>query len=497
MNKKIFILFSLLLVFFVSCQSNTEKTLTYNLVSEPTTIDPHNFNELVSVQLMNNIYEGLLRIDEKGNYVPALAKSYTENGTKLTFTLKDNLKWSDGSKLTIDDIIFGFKRALDKNTASHFAEYLFPIKNAKKFNAGLISEKELGIQNVDGKLVITLEKPTPYFKDILTLPISFPVKKGITQDIGDYTKALYNGPYIIQKMDNSSIILKENKYYWNKKETKFKNVKLLFISDFGVLENLIKNSEVDLARVEPYDLNSKRKNNELLSYTNGRIWYLDFNLDNPILKNMKYRIAIRNSIDRQKYVDIIKEDGSKVAKSVISDILGNYRKEFPDNNYFKDNIKSNILAGKKLRLLTGNSSVEVKEANFIQEELRTKLKLDVVVTTVSFKDRLALTRSKDFDMVLNTYSPKFNDPISVLNRWYNKKLNNWSQAKYDALIDEINEEQDTQKRYLLMNKAEKLLIDEAIIAPLYYSTENWYIRKGLSNIVIHPITNTMDLFRIK
>ncbi|MDK9580364.1 ABC transporter substrate-binding protein [Sneathia sanguinegens] len=240
MNKKIFILFSLLLVFFVSCQSNTEKTLTYNLVSEPTTIDPHNFNELVSVQLMNNIYEGLLRIDEKGNYVPALAKSYTENGTKLTFTLKDNLKWSDGSKLTIDDIIFGFKRALDKNTASRFAEYLFPIKNAKKFNAGLISEKELGIQNVDGKLVITLEKPTPYFKDILTLPISFPVKKGITQDIGDYTKALYNGPYIIQKMDNSSIILKENKYYWNKKETKFKNVKLLFISDFGVLENFNK-----------------------------------------------------------------------------------------------------------------------------------------------------------------------------------------------------------------------------------------------------------------
>ena len=263
------------------------------------------------------------------------------------------------------------------------------------------------------------------------------------------------------------------------------------------MENLIKNSEVDLARVEPYDLNSKRKNNELLSYTNGRIWYLDFNLDNPILKNMKYRIAIRNSIDRQKYVDIIKEDGSKVAKSVISNILGNYRKEFPDNNYFKDNIKSNILAGKKLRLLTGNSSVEVKEANFIQEELRTKLKLNVVVTTVSFKDRLALTRSKDFDMVLNTYSPKFNDPISILNRWYDKKLNNWSQAKYDALIDKINEEQDTQKRYLLMNKAEKLLIDEAIIAPLYYSSENWYIRKGLSNIVIHPITNTMDLFRIK
>lgn len=143
-------------------------------------------------------------------------------------------------------------------------------------------------------------------------------------------------------------------------------------------------------------------------------------------------------------------------------------------------------------MLTGNTSIEVKEANFIQEELRTKLGLNVEVTTVSFKDRLALTRQKNFDIVLNTYSPKVNDPISVLNRWYNK-----GNEVYDNMLDTANSEQNTTKRLELLAKAEKYLIDEAIIAPLYYSTENWYVKKTLKNVVVHPITNTMDLFRLK
>ncbi|MDK9581334.1 ABC transporter substrate-binding protein [Sneathia vaginalis] len=174
MIKKLLIL--LLFCFTFSC-GNTNTTLTYNMVSEPTTIDPHHFNELVSVQLMNNIYEGLLRLNDKNEYEPCLASSYTKNGNTLTFTIRKNLKWSDGSPLTIDDILFGFKRALNPKTASRFAELLYPIKNAKEYNEGKVSEDELGVKNVNGKLVITLTKPTVYFEDILTLPISFPVKK--------------------------------------------------------------------------------------------------------------------------------------------------------------------------------------------------------------------------------------------------------------------------------------------------------------------------------
>lgn len=488
MIKKLLIF--LLLCINLACFNNN--TLTYNLVAEPLTIDPHHFNELVSTQVMNNIYEGLLRLDENQKYAPALAKSYKKEGNKLIFTLRDNIKWSDGSNITVDDMVFSFKRALNPKTAARFAELLYPIKNAKAINEGKLDINQLGVENINGKLVITLEKPTLYFKDILTLPISFPVKNGTNDDIVDFKKANFSGPYVIKSMDSSTIILEKNKYYWNKKNIHYDKIKLIMISDFSVVENLIKNKELDISRVEPYDLNSKKNNKELISYQNGRIWYLDFNKNNQILKDKFNRIAIRDGIDRKTYVESIKEDGSVVAKSVVSNVLFNFRNKFPDTNYFKDNIKSEILKGKTLRLLTGNTSIEVKEANFIQEQLRKNLGLNINVTTVSFKDRLALTRQGDFDIVLNTYSPKINDPISVLNRWYHK-----GNTIYDEMIDIANNEKDFEKRLYSLSQAEKYLIDEAIIAPLYYSVENWYVRENIQNVIVHPITNTLDLFRLK
>lgn len=255
MIKKLLIF--LLLFINIAC-FKTNETLTYNLVSEPSTIDPHHFNELVSTQVMNNVYEGLLRLDENQRYVPALAKSYKQEGNKLIFELRDNLKWSDGSDLTIDDIIFSFRRALDPKTAARFADLLYPIKNAKEINEGKLDKSKLGVENINGKLVITLDKPTVYFKDILTLPISFPVKNGTNDDISDPKHAFFSGPYVIKSMDNSSIVLEKNKYYWNKKNVAYEKVKLIIVSDFSVVENLIKNGELDVSRVEPYNLKEKK-----------------------------------------------------------------------------------------------------------------------------------------------------------------------------------------------------------------------------------------------
>ncbi|WP_067143211.1 peptide ABC transporter substrate-binding protein [Oceanivirga salmonicida] len=490
-------------IFYTNLKNKMNKNneiVTYNIYSKPNTIDPHQFRDMLAVQLMNTVYEGLLRQDENQNFIPALAKSFEEKSNILTFEIREDAKYSDGTKVTIDDIINGFRRALNPKTAARYSEMLFPIKNAKKYNKGEATNDELGVQNVNGKLVITLEKPTPYFKYVLTLPISFPVKEKFVDDIEDYTKALYNGPYIISSMNDDEIILTKNKYYWDNKNVQLNKVKFVALSDSFVIENLIKNEELDITSVDPIDIETKKKNNELFSYSNGRIWYLEFNLANEILNDKENRHIISESINRKKYIKDIREDDSIIAKSVISDLLGDYRKLHPDDTYLKDDIKSDKLKGKKIRLLTGNSTSEVKEANFLQEELRIKLGLEVEVLTVTFKDRLALTRSGDFDIVLNTYSPKHDDPLTILHRWYrpNKpSYNAWRKEEYINLIDKIENETDTKKRYEYINKAERILVDDAIIAPLFYSVENWFIRKNLKNIIVHPISNTMDIHKIK
>lgn len=486
----------LIFLTFLSCSKEEQKEIIYNISASPTTIDPHLYRDALSVQLLTNVYSGLLR---NGNELD-LAESIEEEGNKLIITLKDNIKWSDGTDITVEDFIYSFRRVLNPKTASRYAELLYPIKNAKSFNESKLSEEELGVYEDNNKLVIELEQKVPYFKYILSQPISFPVKKGQIEDIADYTKAVYSGAYKIDFMNSDEIKLVKNDNYWNANSVSIPLIKFIAINDFSVVENLIKNNELDLSRVESIDLETKKKNNELLQYSNGRVWYLDFNLQNEILNKLENRIAIRDAIDRVKYVEDIKNDGSIVSKSVISEIITDYRKLFPDDNYFEDNKYSDVLKGKSLRLLASNSSPEIKEAHFIQEELRVKLGLKVDVTIVSYKDRLALTRANDYDIVLNTYSPKFDDPVTMLERWYKPEKDGygaWRKKEYESLVEESYNIEDKQKRYEIMNEAEKILIDDAVISPLYYSAENWFVRKGIKGIEINRIANTMDMSKLK
>ena len=162
---------------------------------------------------------------------------------------------------------------------------LFSIKNAEKYYEGKVSEKELGVKALDDKtLEIELEKPVPYFKYILTLPIAVPLKEKFYKEKGDKFAVkpdgfLFNGPYKITELKEDEIILEKNENYWNSKNIKIPKIKYIVSSDFKAVDNLIKNKEIDMSRVENYNLQQYRKEKTLDTFINGRIWYLDFNLD--------------------------------------------------------------------------------------------------------------------------------------------------------------------------------------------------------------------------
>ena len=266
-----------------------------------------------------------------------------------------------------------------------------------------------------------------------------------------------------------------------------------------------------MSRVENYNLDNYRKKGNLDTFLNGRVWYLDFNLNNRFLQNRKLRQAISYVIDREKYVGEIKKDGSVPAKSVISSIIsgyrGKYRKNYPDTDNFKNNdiengkrlyaeaLKELGVTSLKLRLLSGNSDPEKLEIQFLQEELKTKLGLETEITVVPFKERLNRTRAGDYDIVLNTWSPKFDDPLSYLERWKREDGKNediWSKAKYNNLVNEIFKMPSSAERDKRVNEAEMILVDEAVIAPLYFSVENHYRNSKVRNILRRSITGITD-----
>lgn len=494
-------------------KNNEDVKIVYNLGSEYNTLDPHLFSEMIAAQVDSSIYEGLLIIDRNGEYSGGVAESYIETDTKLIFKLREDVKWSDGSQITAYDFVYGFKRALNPETAAQFADMLYPIKNAELVNSGELPLDKLGVRALNDKeLEIELEYPTAYFKYILTLPISFPLKEdffvlhkdNFAVEIDGF---LFNGPYKIIKMEENEIQLIKNEYYWNAKNIQIEEIVYKIVTNFSTVDTLIKNGELTMSRVEPYNIDLYRNNGNLESFLNGRVWYLEFNIsDNQYLQNKKLRQSISMAIDREKYVDEIKRDGSKIAKSVISEIIkgGKYRDKYNDTEYIEENIEKARLLYEEalselgvesltLRLLSGNSDPEVLEIQFIQEELRSKLGLETIVEIVPFKERLVKTRSGDYDITLNTWSPKYYDAMSYLERWQNKENSEyWSKNKYNDLLRKIVKLPDSDSRDELINQAELILIEDLPIVPLYYSIENHYKDNRIQNVLRYPVTGIAD-----
>ena len=168
MKKNIFFTLIIFVFLLTGCSRNSKnnkETVVFNLGSDYNTLDPHLFTEMIAVQVDSSIYEGLLRLDEKGNYTGGVAKSFKESGNKLIFKLRDNAKWSNGQKIVANDFVFAFKRVLNPKVAAQFSEMLFPIKNGEKYYNGKVGADALGVKAIDDEtLEIELEHPTAYFK---------------------------------------------------------------------------------------------------------------------------------------------------------------------------------------------------------------------------------------------------------------------------------------------------------------------------------------------
>ena len=151
-----------LMLFMCGCSDDggkSELIIKYNIESEPITLDPQIANDSSSRLVILNIFEGLMRLDEKDRVILGAAKSYEANKdyTHFIFTLCDDLKWNDGTELTAEDFRYGIVRALSPETGSETVENLYCIKNAENFHKGKAKKSELGISVDENKIIFDLE----------------------------------------------------------------------------------------------------------------------------------------------------------------------------------------------------------------------------------------------------------------------------------------------------------------------------------------------------
>src|SRR6218665_1011947 len=169
-----------------------EAVLHRGNAGEPQTLDQAHTSINIEEFILKDLYEGLTIYDAAGKIVPGAAESWTvsDDGTIYTFKLRENAKWSDGSPVTAEDFVFSFTRVEDPKTAAGYANILYPIKNAEKVNKGELGLDQLGVKAVDAKTVeITLERPTPFFLELLAHQTALPVSKASVEKNGaDFVK---------------------------------------------------------------------------------------------------------------------------------------------------------------------------------------------------------------------------------------------------------------------------------------------------------------------
>ena len=191
--------------------------------------------------------EGLVRLDDKGVAQPGVAEKWdvSKDGLTYTFTLRDNAKWSDGSKVTAQDFEYSWKRTLDPKTAAQYAFMVGWVKGGNAFMGGKGSVDEVGVKAKDDKtLVVTLENPVPFFVEQMAFPTFFPQKKEFVEKQGDKygtdaDKQLYNGPFKLTSwVHEQSATIEKNENYWDAAKVKLEKVNYTVVKDSTVLEPL-------------------------------------------------------------------------------------------------------------------------------------------------------------------------------------------------------------------------------------------------------------------
>ena len=208
-----------------------EQTLLLGNGAEPEDLDPQVVTAYTDQNILLALFEGLTAVDETTSLaVPAAALSWEQSpdGLAWTFHLREGLRWSNGEALTAEDFVQSWRRMLSPALASEYADLLYPIRNARAFNEGRISDASLlGLSAAGPRtLTIELERPTPYLPILVALPPWYPVNPRVLGRFGalasrgtPWTRPcslVGNGPFTLEEWTpNSRIVVARNPHYWN------------------------------------------------------------------------------------------------------------------------------------------------------------------------------------------------------------------------------------------------------------------------------------------
>ena len=241
-----------------SKSKEVEQVATFSAMTPVQSLDPATAVDQTSITLLANVMEGLYRLDEKNQPQPAIAAGQpkiSNNGKTYTIVIRDGAKWADGTDITADDFVTAWQRVVDPKTASPSVELFSAIKNAKEIASGKQSKETLAVKSNGNKTIeIELEKPTPYFTDLLAITAYYPVQqkaiKEYGKDYGTSQKSIVtNGAFNLTSLEgvgtSDKWTISKNKEYWDQKEVSMEKINFQVVKEINTGINLYNDGQLD------------------------------------------------------------------------------------------------------------------------------------------------------------------------------------------------------------------------------------------------------------
>ena len=537
MMKKILLMIMIaMMTLSLGCGSDSaDNNLKVMLGSNVVSLDTAQAVDLVSFEVIADCVDGLMQLDSEGKAIPAIAESFdvSDDGKTYTFHLRD-AKWSNGDDVTADDFVFAWQRHCQK--AEEYAYVMGStvacVKNADEVIKGA-DPKTLGVSAPDSKtLVVELNSSVSFFPSLMAFPVFYPINEKFYNSLenGTYGTSpetfLSNGAFMLTSYipGSANVQLKKNDTYWNAENVSLDSFQYQVVSSSDNALTAFKNGtmnvvEISGTQVEHVKTDAALSKN-LKIVPSGLLSYVSFNQDSKnhhagALANANLRLAISNAIDRESLVNNYVMDGSKATYTAIplefapnaktGEYFAENQKQFADYVGFDVEKARQFLAKAKSELGKSNFELNLIYANDggdtiikVVQAIKSQVEENLPGVVLNLQpmpkaEYLSNVTSNNYDIAVTNWAPDYDDPMTFFTLWTTEGCEiaeHWSNADYDKIITDCTTGElaaDYDARWNAMYDAEKILLENAVIAPLYTNVNAMLISDNVTGIDFHSV----------
>lgn len=510
----IFLSAALFVTAFAGCGKKKADGITVQIGPNPETLDPALNSAVDGGNMLITLFETLLIIDQDNKVQPGQAEKYevSPDGLTWTFTMRDGLKWSDGTELNAKDFEYTFKRIADTNVAAPYAETVIGMIEGYKDAIDSKNPEKLNVKaSEDGKtLTIKLAYPCSYFDKIVAFGTMSPVQKATVEKNGDSwaTKPetyVCNGPYTITEWTPSEkIVCKKNENYkggWDSSKIVNDKLTFLLLEDSSASYTAYTGGTAQLIKDVPTEEIPTLKKDKKDEFNVDPIlgtYYLSMNLNKAPFNNKNVRKALSLAIDRDYVANTVMQGTYTPAYNYVGTgvddvdpgkFLENSKAANGGKTYISEDYKANLEEAKKalaeagypegkgfptITYSTNDIGYHKAVAEYLQQVYK-DLGITMNIDIVDWSSFTPKRRAGEYEMARNGWVMDYNDASNMIELFTSTNGNNDGKYNNPAFDKAMNDSKvaDKTAHFAALHEAEKIVSEDYGFIPVAYYNDFW------------------------